>query len=135
MINFPDNPTEGQSFTSGMFTWVYTDGLWVSAGRSANPVAEIMASLNSVVADALSNYDPYVDLAAKFSGLKIGSSITAYAKGTGAIKTIGDLTPIFATAAATYPIAGSWILLSTMYSNTPTPAVGTYWNNTFLRVA
>ena len=45
MINFPDNPSEGQSFTSGLFTWIYTNGLWVSAGRSSNPAAQLATDI------------------------------------------------------------------------------------------
>jgi hypothetical protein len=35
MINFPDAPGEGQVFTSGAASWVYTAGRWLAASTAA----------------------------------------------------------------------------------------------------
>jgi hypothetical protein len=35
MINFPDAPGEGQLFTSGAASWVYTAGRWLAASTAA----------------------------------------------------------------------------------------------------
>lgn len=43
MINFPDSPSEGQTFSSGSASWVYTAGKWIAAPAASKYVVGCFA--------------------------------------------------------------------------------------------
>ena len=111
-VNFPQNPSEGDTFTSGNSTFVFTNGKWVSASspnslvsKSGDTMTGLLTLSGDPVSDDQAASKSYVDTAVESAGAVLVGQIVMWGSSTipsGWLECNGQSTASYPVLAALY---------------------------------